>query len=596
MKYLLPVKVFFTKHKRALIKHSLYAAGYFFLAMAAVGLRVFHPLHFLVALPFLVLCLRHLFSILLLDSHRIQKSSAFRRIKQGYRSYATYIFLCLFIGIFFYVTAQVIPSDKNPFAGMTDAELAAHVDESLTVSVLYLDQLEVTGTTLLDSGLLTKETLTADELALLKTYWDDFIQATRDSEQITEIHRYFNQISYWSLRDTHTKSFVISYTLYLKKFELFGRIIALTGNNERVIKALNENSAAFGGKGSYYDIRDRHVGDETFLRRNLGRAYLWFLETTVDTTTFGEDFNAFVRESKDSYAYLFANPFTTIGIVTAKHSSDIENGLFNSWFPIQKNVADTMGKIQVSARKVPLISYDDVDRMRDTLEPGDILIERRNWHVSNVGIPGFWPHAALHLGTLETASTFFAELFPYRGYDSFALLLETEHPNFYAQYQNVDMAGYPYAVIEGQAPGIILQSLEKSAMADYVGVLRPRLEKEATLQAILRAIGNYGKPYDYNFDFETRDEIVCSELVYDAYLKGDNKPGLTFALTETSGRKIVSPNDMVKKFYEEHGTPEQELDFVYFIDGNENLKKAFVKDENAFLTTWTRSKFSHLQE
>lgn len=591
-----PIIAFFRRHKRALITHSLYAIGYFFLAMTAVGLRVLHPHHFLVALPFLALCLRHLLSILLLDSHLIQKSSAFRRIKKWYRSYATYIFFGIFVGIFFYVTAQVIPSDKNPFAEMTDEELAAHIDESLLVSVLYLDQLEVTGAVLLDSGLLTKDTLTADELTLLKTNWDDFIQATRDSEQITEIHRYFNQISYWSLRDTHTKSFVISYTLYLKKFELFGKIIATTGGNERVIKALNEYSTAFGGKGSFYDIRDRHVGDETFLRRNLGRAYLWFLETTVDTTAFGENFNAFLKASKDSYAYLFSNPFTTIGIVTAKHSDDIENGLFNSWFPIQKNVADTMGKIQVSARKVPLISYDDVDRMRDALEPGDILIERRNWHVSNVGIPGFWPHAALHLGTLDTANTFFAPLFPYRGYESFTALLATEYPTFYSQYQNQDQDGYPYAVIEGQAPGIILQSLEKSAMADYVAVLRPRLEKEAILPAVLRAIGNYGKPYDYNFDFETRDEIVCSELVYDAYLPGNNKPGLTFALTETSGRKIVSPNDMVKKFYEERGTPEQELDFVYFIDGNESLKKAFVKDEEAFLSSWTRSKFSHLQE
>ena len=596
MSRLITIQTFFRKHRRALMSHSLYALSYLFLAMAVVGLRIFHPHHFLIALPFLALCLRHLFSLLLLNNHLIQKSSTILRIKQWYRRYATYIFIAVFVGIFFYIAAQVTPSDKNPFAQMTEQELSAHIDDSLDVSVLYLDQLEVTGTTLLDSGLLTKEALTADELTLLQNYWNDFIRATRDSETITEIHRYFNQISYWSQTDEHTKSFVISYTLYLKKFELFGRIIATTGNNERVIKALNEQSEAFGGKGSYYDIRDRHVGDETFLRRNLGRGYLWFLENTVDTTAFGEDFNAFMKAAKDSYAYLSTNSFTTLGIIATKHSDDIENGLFNSWFPIQKNVADTMGKIQVSARKVPLISYEDVDRMRGSLNPGDILIERRNWHVSNVGIPGFWPHAALHLGTSDAADIFFADVFPYQGYPSFTALLQAEFSDFYTKYQGTDESGYPYAVIEGQAPGIILQSLEKSAMADYVGVLRPRLEKKDLLQAVLRAIGNHGKPYDYNFDFETRDEIVCSELVYDAYLPGQNKHGLTFTLTVTSGRKIISPNDMVKKFYEEHGTPQQELDFVYFIDGNESLQKAFVKDENAFLTTWTRSKFSHLQE
>jgi len=54
---------------------------------------------------------------------------------------------------------------------------------------------------------------------------------------------------------------------------------------------------------------------------------------------------------------------------------------------------------------------------------------------------------------------------------------------------------------------------------------------------------------------------------------------------------------MVEKFCREHGTTNQELDFVYFVDGNENLQKAYPKDENAFLTTsWTQSKFSSLQE
>ena len=377
---------------------------------------------------------------------------------------------------------------------------------------------------------------------------------------------------------------------------MFGKIIERVGNNERIIKALNENSPVFGRKNSFYDIRNRYVGHSTFLRRNLGRAYMSFLEKTVDTTSFGEDFLSLSRSSKNSYQYIISNTLNTTNIIAHKFSDDIENSLFSGWFPIQMNVADTMGKIHVSGRHVNFITYEQVQAMKEELDPGDIFVERRNWHVSNVGIPGFWPHAALHLGTPTEANEYFKDQFPYEGYISFTELINDRFPDFYKKYTTTDESGYPYAVIEGQAPGIILQSLEKSTMADYVGVLRPRLTKEEKLKAVLRAVANYGKPYDYNFDFETRDEIVCSELVYDAYLPGNGSKGLNFELTLTSGRKMISPNARIEKFYYEQGTVNQELDFVYFLDGNEDLQKAYPKDENAFLTSWTRSKFSHLLE
>lgn len=123
-------------------------------------------------------------------------------------------------------------------------------------------------------------------------------------------------------------------------------------------------------------------------------------------------------------------------------------------------------------------------------------------------------------------------------------------------------------------------------------MLRPKIEKTDTLKAVLRSFENYGKPYDYNFDFDTRDEIVCSELVYDAYLSMNDKKGVNFPLEITSGRKMISPNKMVEKYFNERGLPGKELDFVYFIDGNESLLRAFVKDESAFSTSWTRPKFS----
>ena len=573
------VQRFILQHRRTLLRHVLLSLLFLFCAMAIVGLRILYPYHFVLSLPFLVLSLRYSLVTLIVSDARVRRSRFLARIKYLGLKYEKLLLLGLFVGVFLFIIASVLPSDQHPFEGMTNAEVTMYVDTSIDVAVLHLDRLKVTGSELLDSGLLQDRALSLDEHERLLMLWDTFLLAARDSEALTDVHRYFGQISYISLRDVHTKSFVISYGLYLQKFELFGRIITAVGNNERVIKALNEHSEIFGGKNSFYDVRERHVMKETFLRRNLGRAYAWFLEQTVDTRAFGEDFNALLRAGKESYSSLMSNPLMTARVVTDTYSDNVEGALFNNWFPIQKNVADAMGKVHVSFRKTPLITREQVLTMKEYLEPGDIFVERRNWHLSTVGIPGVWPHAALHLGIIEDTA-----------------LLSGKFPRFYEQYTTQDVSGYSYAVIEGQAPGIILQSLETSAMADYVGVVRPRIGKESKLLAVLRAIGNYGKPYDYNFDFETRDEIVCSELVYDAYLAGDGKDGLVLPLTLRSGRKMISPNDFVEKFYNEHGTEAQELDFVYFIDGNEALKKAFVADENAFLTTWTRSKFSSVLE
>ena len=126
--------------------------------------------------------------------------------------------------------------------------------------------------------------------------------------------------------------------------------------------------------------------------------------------------------------------------------------------------------------------------------------------------------------------------------------------------------------------------------------MRPRLEKKDKMLGLLRAFENLGKPYDYDFDFETRDELVCSELVYDAYIQIENvKKGLNMKLESMNGRKIMSPLNIAEKFRNEVGKNDMELDFVYFLQGDEGSGKAFISTRDKFIESIDWSKFSFLQ-
>ena len=136
----------------------------------------------------------------------------------------------------------------------------------------------------------------------------------------------------------------------------------------------------------------------------------------------------------------------------------------------------------------------------------------------------------------------------------------------------------------------MLASLEYSADADFVGVLRPNLTKEQIFQGLINAYSHAGKPYDYNFDFDTNDALVCSELVYKAYASFLDLPTKL-----VNGRTLMPPVSLVQLYDKERGQDDANFSFVYFLRGNEDIEKAAVSDEETFHGSWKWKKFSFQQ-
>jgi len=144
--------------------------------------------------------------------------------------------------------------------------------------------------------------------------------------------------------------------------------------------------------------------------------------------------------------------------------------------------------------------------------------------------------------------------------------------------------------------GVVAASFEHSCGADYVAALRPNLGLADVAAALDRALGYFGRPYDFDFDFATDDRVVCSELVAKAYERaGEGSAGLEVPWVTVAGRRALPPTELVRQFARERGTPKAQLSFVYYLEGREGTKNAVVGDENQLARTPQRPKWDLAQ-
>lgn len=154
------------------------------------------------------------------------------------------------------------------------------------------------------------------------------------------------------------------------------------------------------------------------------------------------------------------------------------------------------------------------------LQAGDILIERTPFRLTNSFIPGRWGHAALWVGSE-------AELQALGIWDDGVV----------RPYQEAIRSGR--RVVEALRSGVQLNPLESFLNVDDVAVLRhDTLTPSEKAVAILQALRQMGKRYDFNFDVETRDRLGCAELLYHAYGQVD------WPTRRQLGRSVIIPDDI----------------------------------------------------
>jgi len=388
------------------------------------------------------------------------------------------------------------------------------------------------------------------------------------------------------------EAFSVSYACFLTQYRFALDFIERLERNPAMHVIMNEPVPELGlKKGTYAAIKFRFLNvlrGVEFAR--LGVLYRFYGKTGT---------NPLVPAIDEDSAVIWQVGKGKGPELTAKNAGRIVQDLgFTAWLPVQKGVSEMMGDIKVWRPTNTLISQDQVQQMPDRLAPGDVFLERREWFLSNAGIPGFWTHAALYTGTAEERQRYFDEpavsdWVRKQGEPSgnFEQLLKNRYPEAYQLSGTPQEDGHHVRVIEAIGEGVSLTTLEHSAAADSLVALRPNLTKTAKARAIMRAFHYSGRPYDFNFDFRTDSELVCSELIYKAYEGGKDLKGLTLPTIEMLGRPLTPPNEIARLFDSEYGTENAQFSLVLFLDGHERQGQAVEADAAEFRKSWQRPKW-----
>src|SRR5690606_18250827 len=177
------------------------------------------------------------------------------------------------------------------------------------------------------------------------------------------------------------------------------RVVILLGENRNVVKFLDAPHDDRGlAANSFSEFRQELQGSRDAARVVAGKQYLRWLEQALDGRTEARASGSDWLWDRVERHLAVIEGFGVLAAGVDTVGSDaklLQRGVRRVWYPAQKGVAEWMGDTRVRRIDWYLIDESLQNQLVGMLEPGDILMSRKNWYVSNVGLPGFWPHALL---------------------------------------------------------------------------------------------------------------------------------------------------------------------------------------------------------
>ena len=197
---------------------------------------------------------------------------------------------------------------------------------------------------------------------------------------------------------------------------------------------------------------------------------------------------------------------------------------------VSKFFGNSIGMIQT--RKGKLFHNEKVkEEILAELQPLDVLLEKTPFRLTDKFIPGHFGHVAIWVGTKKELQK--------KG------IWENEyvipHNNSICPDSILADSKNNKHIVEALRGGVQLSSLEEFLNVDDLLVLRPtsiQKSPELSVESLILSFRQLGKEYDFNFDVNTTEKIVCSELAYVCF------PTIDWETEKVAGRFTISPDNV----------------------------------------------------
>ena len=441
----------------------------------------------------------------------------------------------------------------------------------------------------------------------LLTTWGALFSYFSSTEQIRQ--RYWGFVKLNVTDDRHAMGYLLTHTALTELLSHGLGFAEMTQGNPQLETLFDEPDAEFGvPAGSYADFKAKaiHVATATQLMSGDAWAPLAELELKKakhfdlpDVQWAWQQLQVCSQKAKTCLIKNGSKLFASNAIDILKDTTT------SAVFPVQKTFAEWAGDTRVARVGKPLMTKAVLDQVIPLLEPGDVVVVRQNWFLSNIALPGFWPHAELYGGTASDIAKYFDSdpevtawtLAEKEKAKNFTDLLSKRFAEKWKAYQGKDFQGHaPIRVIEAISEGVMFTASEHAFGVDYLGAIRPRSPKVEKAKAILRGFNYQGRPYDFEFDFFSDSTLVCSELVYKSWAPSTDMKGIKISLVDVAGRRTLPANDFAKLYDAEAGKPDRQFDFVVFVDAKEKEGTVAISDEATFRKTGARMKWDIAQK
>lgn len=230
--------------------------------------------------------------------------------------------------------------------------------------------------------------------------------------------------------------------------------------------------------------------------------------------------------------------------------------LLSQIYEAQESVSRMISIIKIKPWHQPHLPKKITEQISSLIKPGDIFVTRKEYAMTNYFLPGYWPHAALFLGNLNTMKK----------------LGLANHKQIKKRWNDIETLDktWSFRMLESLKDGVHVRSIESPFSSDALVIIRPKLTIDEIVKALMRGLLHEGKPYDFDFDFSRSDRLVCTEVIYRSY---EGIGEINFKLKRRAGRLNLSAEDLL------HMALERQLFEPVAIYCPDKSKKIHVSDQ-----------------